>query len=58
MDVVLPIEELNEARFLDVYREGKTSSDPETAVELVFGEPRPALAAQAQRIMAQRTEAL
>ena len=49
-----PLAEMNPERFLDMYREGKTSSDPETASQIVFGTPDFRLVRSALEIMAAR----
>ena len=49
-----PLSEMNPERFLDMYREGKTSSDPETASKIVFGMLDSRLVQSALEIMAGR----
>ena len=49
-----PLTEINPERFLDMYREGRTSSDPKNAAEIIFGVPDPRLVRSALEIMAAR----
>ncbi len=50
-----PLTEMNPEKFLDMYREGKTSSDPETAAQIVFGAPDSRLVRSALEIIAARS---
>ncbi|MEQ3636463.1 hypothetical protein [Alcanivorax sp.] len=47
----IPLEKVSPAVFLDLYRTGKTASDPFTAVELVFGRKDADLVRQAQALL-------
>lgn len=47
--VSIPLELVDEDLFVELYRLGYTESEPETAVEIVFGEERPDLAAKARQ---------
>jgi len=51
--VSIPIELVTPDVFLHLYRLGKTSSQPDTAVEIVFGEIDQRLIEQANQIRAQ-----
>ncbi len=48
---VIPMEMVSPSVFLDLYRTGKTGSDPFTACELVFGRVEPDLVREAQTLM-------
>ncbi|EKF73010.1 hypothetical protein A11A3_15704 [Alcanivorax hongdengensis A-11-3] len=52
IDVDIPLGMVNRSLFLDLYRTGKTRSDPFTATELVFGRADPELVSQAQQLLA------
>lgn len=54
--VNIPLESLTSEAFLDLYRTKKTSSHPETAVEIVFGEKRPELVSEATRLLRETSE--
>ena len=45
------MESVTAEAFLDLYRNRKTSSDPTTAVEIVFGEARPELINKANQLL-------
>lgn len=47
----IPLGKVSPGVFLDLYRTGKTTSDPFTAVELVFGKPDPDLVREAQNAL-------
>lgn len=54
LGVSIPIDLVNEAAFSWLYFSGRTASDPDTAVEIVFGEPRPELARRLAALLGQR----
>ena len=47
----IPLGKVSSGVFLDLYRTGKTTSDPFTACELVFGSVKPDLVREAQTLM-------
>ncbi len=47
----IPLAKVSRGVFLDLYRSGKTASDPFTAVELVFGRSDTDLVREAQGIL-------
>lgn len=47
----IPLAKVSRGVFLDLYRSGKTASDPFTAVELVFGRTDADLIREAQAIL-------
>jgi hypothetical protein len=49
--VTIPLGSLTSEAFLDLYRTKKTSSDPDIAVQIVFGEERPELISEASRLL-------
>ena len=48
---VIPLEMVSPSVLLDLYRTGKTASDPFTACELLFGRAKPELVREAQVLM-------
>ncbi len=54
LTVHLPVAEVNAERFLELYRLGATSSYPETAAQIVFGEADTSLVRKALVIMEKR----
>ena len=51
--VSIPLKSVTTEIFLDLYRNGKTASDPLTAVGIVFGNPDPDIIRKAQFILNQ-----
>lgn len=49
--IELPINDITIHRFLSLYRDGYTCSDPYTAVDIVFGEAVPFISEEAQKIL-------
>lgn len=54
LDVSLPLPLLTRDIFLGLYDMGKTASDPETAIKIVFGEPDAALQRELEAIIDRR----
>lgn len=54
IDVSIPLSLLTPDLFLDLYRLGKTTSSPDTAVELVFGKPVDEISRAAEAILSTR----
>lgn len=50
---VIPLEMVSPGVLLDLYRTGKTTSDPFTACELLFGRAEPELVREAQVLISQ-----
>lgn len=48
---IIPLGKVSPGVFLDLYRTGKTTSDPFTAVELVYGRSDPDLVREAQNVL-------
>ena len=48
---VIPLEMVSPSVLLDLYRTGKTTSDPFTACQLVFGHAEPELVREAQALI-------
>lgn len=51
LGISIPLEEVTREVFLDLYIQGETQSDPETAVEIVFGDSEHDLVGLAKQIM-------
>ena len=47
----IPLEQVSKEGFLELYRSNKTSSDPQTAVEIVFGKKDFNLVREAMRLL-------
>ena len=50
---VIPLEMVSPGVLLDLYRTGKTASDPFTVCELIFGRVEPELVREAQALISQ-----
>lgn len=53
--LIIPIGEVSPEVFLELYRTGKTESDPAIATEIVFGKVKPEIARHAEYILAQKS---
>ena len=52
--VSIPIDDLTPEAFLELYRDGKTESEPSTAVMIVFGEENQPLVEAAKKLLSDK----
>jgi len=55
--LTIPLSEVDDESFLAIYKKDLSGSDPETAVEIVFGKPVPGLVRKAEQLLRVNLEA-